>query len=611
MASRFNRKFQHRRALWAAEFRLFNHRFMAVVRGFMHLVEGLTLVAAVMVLVSMFLYVGFDLRPEDEAVLMRLINIGRLVFIINALLQMMGLPGGIRGNRILTGVLNGLVLLTAIPVLWPVVNIPSLSGVISVVYSKALSFGVLGGYAIVVLSNAVSRIPGKRTSPALMLATSFLLIIVVGALLLMLPRATTGDGISIEDAFFCSTSAVCITGLTPVDLSTTFTPMGLIIIAVLIELGGLGVLTFTSFFALFFSGSSTIYSQLVLKDAISSQNMSRLLPTMLYILAFTVVIQLVGAVGIYFTTPSGLGLEGGDKVFFALFTSLSAFCNAGFMNLPGGFANPELLHTTGQGIYWVTSLLVIAGAIGFPLLVNLKDAVMSLLLPQRDRPVHFFNMNTKIVIVTSLLLLVAGAAGFFFLEYNNTLRGMTLWQKISQSVFNSTAPRSSGFVSVNPASFMNVTLVMVMFLMWIGGAAQSTAGGIKVNTLAAVALNLRAIIAGRTDVTAFKRTIARSSLARANAVVVISIFALLVYIITMLLLEPHLPARDVVFETVSALFTVGSSLGITAELGIAGKAVLCTAMFLGRVGIISLLTGMARRTDHGVARFPTGDIIIN
>lgn len=611
MASRFNRNFRQRKALLAADFRLFSHRFTGSMRIIVRTVEVLTVIASIMALVTMFLYVGFDHSKDEIRVLMRLIRIAWIVFIANVVLKMVGLRGTMRSNKCLTWILNLLVLLTALPLLWHSPAHPVLSAITTVLYSKVYIFSVLGVYSVVELSFVVSRIPDKRTSPALMLSSSFLLIIIIGALLLMLPKSTNGAGISIEDAFFCSTSAVCITGLTPVDLSTTFTPMGLIIIAVLVELGGLGVLTFTSFFALFFSGDSSIYSQLVLKDAIFSQNMSRLLPTMLYILGFTVVIQLAGAVGIYFTTPDVLQMDFGDRVFFSVFTSLSAFCNAGFTNLADGFSNPGLLHTAGQGIYWVTSLIVIAGAIGFPLLVNIKDAIANLFRPRRGRPMHIFNMNSRIVVVTSALLFVVGAVGFFLLEYDNTLRGMTLWQKISQAVFNSTTPRSSGFMSVSPGAFLDVTLVMVLMLMWIGGAAQSTAGGIKVNSLAAVVLNLRAIVKGHHDVTAFNRTIARGSITRANAVVVISIFSLFVYIVIMLLLEPGLPARAVVFETVSALFTVGSSLGITANLSVAGKIVLCTAMFLGRVGIISLLGGMAKRTRQDLVRYPTGNIIIN
>lgn len=611
MASRFSRVWGRRRRLWAADFRLFSHRFMGTVRVVVRICEVLTVAAALMALVSMFLYVGFDHRPEDIRVLMRLIRIAWFVFIANALLHFLGIPGQTRSNKCLTWILNILLFLTAVPLLWRMPAHPLWGVFTSIIYSKIYIFSVLGAYAVFVLSYAISQIPDKRTSPALMLSSSFLLIIVVGTLLLMLPKSTTAAGISLVDAFFCSTSAVCITGLTPVDVSATFTPMGLIILAVLIELGGLGVLTFTSFFALFFSGNSSIYNQLVLRDAISSPNMSRLLPTMLYILGFTLVIQLAGAVGIYLTVPEALQMDVGDKVFFSVFTSLSAFCNAGFSNLPQGFSNPALMQTAGQGIYWVTSLIVLAGAIGFPMLVNIRDAIVSRLRPRSERPVHIFNMNSRIVFVTTTILFVAGATGFFFLEYDNTLRGMTLWQKVSQAVFNSTTPRSSGFMSVNPGMFMDVTLVMVMFLMWIGGAAQSTAGGVKVNSFAAVALNLRAIVKGRHDVTAFNRTIGRGSIARANAVVVISIFAVVVYVIVMLLIEPGLPTRSVVFEVVSALFTVGSSLGITADLSVAGKIVLSTAMFLGRVGIISLLGAMSRRSEHGVVRYPTGNIIIN
>ena len=188
---------------------------------------------------------------------------------------------------------------------------------------------------------------------------------------------------------------------------------------------------------------------------------------------------------------------------------------------------------------------------------------------------------------------------------------MTQWQRISQSVFNAVTPRSAGFSSVNPAGFLNVTLVMIMFLMWVGGGAQSTAGGVKVNTLAAICINMRSIVTGREQATAFHRTIAVASIRRANAIVATSILTFLLYSLTMLLLEPELPARDVLFETLSALFTVGSSLGITHHLGPEAKAVLCTAMLFGRVGLISLMTGLTGTSRKALVRYPTDNLIIN
>lgn len=164
---------------------------------------------------------------------------------------------------------------------------------------------------------------------------------------------------------------------------------------------------------------------------------------------------------------------------------------------------------------------------------------------------------------------------------------------------------------MNPARFLNVTLVIVMFLMWVGGSSQSTGGGIKVNTLAAIWLNLRAIVTGRSQVTAFHRSISVGSIRRANAVVAISIFSYFIFSVTIFLLDPHLSARDILFEVNSAVFTVGSSLGITSQLCAGSKAVLCVAMFLGRVGIISLLTGIASRRDSASCSYPSDNIIIS
>ena len=283
----------------------------------------------------------------------------------------------------------------------------------------------------------------------------------------------------------------------------------------------------------------------------------------------------------------------------------------------------NVLLMTGNGsIYWVTSLLVVLGAIGFPILVNFKDAIF---LHVRNllqaigfsdnkagpRNVHPYNMNTKIVLTTYGILFVAGAILFYLMERTNTLQGMSGWDQLTQSVFNSVTPRSAGFSSVNPAAFRPATVLMVMFLMWVGGASQSTAGGIKVNTLAAICLNLRAIVLGRERVTAFKRSIAVWSIRRANSVVALSIFSYLIYSLILLTLEPDLPARDVLFEVLSALFTVGSSLGITGDLSDTSSLILCTAMFLGRVGLISLIVSIVGQKQDVSVSMPSDNLIIN
>ena len=188
---------------------------------------------------------------------------------------------------------------------------------------------------------------------------------------------------------------------------------------------------------------------------------------------------------------------------------------------------------------------------------------------------------------------------------------MDTGKKITQSVFNSLTPRSAGFASVNPAAFLPVTMLLVVIQMWIGGASQSLAGGIKVNSLAAIILNLRGIIRGNTSASAFGRRISVGSVRRANAVLAASIIAFIIYSACILLLEPHIPVKSVVFEVISALFTVGTSLGITDQLCPASKIILSTAMFAGRVGILSLLIGFGAHTRDKSVHYPTENIIIS
>lgn len=598
----------------------------ALTRYTIHGMEGVAVVANVLLVVSviasiaclaiLIIRTGYDHNPHDLQLLHRGLRWCQGVFVANVGFNLLfNLRNTLRRTRTIKWIVDVAVLITVLPWVYPHPANPWIGWLATLLYSNKFLYCVLAAYSIVAISYALFRMVGRRTNPSLLLSGSFIVFILLGSFLLMLPKCTYG-GIDYVDSLFVSTSAVSITGLTTVDVPSTFTPLGTLILAILIQIGALGVLTFTSFFALFFSGSASIYSQLMLKDMIYSKNMSSLIPTLLYILTFTLVIEAIGAVMIFASIHGTLGMDLRDEVAFSAFHAVSAFCNAGFSTLPDGLSNPLLLNNN-ISIYWVMSLIIISGSIGFPILVNFRDALAARLgrLWKRGqgepRSVHLFNMNTKIVLTTFALLTAGGAVMFYILEYHNTLEGMTQLQKVTQSVFNSATPRSAGFSSVGPAGFMNVTLVMVLFLMWIGGASQSTGGGIKVNTFAAICLNLRAILTGASKATAYHRTIATGSIRRANAVVAISIVSYLVVAMTMLGLEHQLPARAVLFESCSALFTVGSSLGITPMLGAPAKVVLCVAMFVGRVGLISLLTGLVKQTRVTRATYPADNIIIN
>lgn len=579
----------------------------------------ITFLAAAIALVSMIIIVGYDNDVRSLRILHRIIRIAHVVFILNVIYDfVINLRCRLSETRAFRWWLDGLMLITLLPLLYPHPEHPWLPWLEQVLYSNKFNYLIVGVYAAVVFCAGIISALGRRTNPSVILGCSFLFFIMLGSFLLMMPKCTYTE-IGYIDSLFVSTSAVSITGLTSVDISATFTPLGLFILAMLIQIGGLGVLTFTSFFAMFFSGNASIYSQLMVRDMVYTRTMNSLLPTLLYILVFTLSIELIGAIAIFVCIHDTLGMSLTDELIFSAFHSLTAFMNAGFSNIEGGLSNPALLHSN-QSIYIVASILILAGGIGFPILVNLKSAVGRYLhrvigsLAHRKResePEHIYDVNTKVVLWSTLFLFLLSSVLFYLFERNNSLSGMSTYEQIVQSIFNSFVPRSSGFSSVQPTGFLNITLVLMVVLMWIGGASQSTAGGIKVNTLAAALLNLKSIILGRKDITAFHRCISNNSIRRANAVIILSIFMTVVYSIVVIGLEPTLPVKDLLYETVSALFTVGSSLGVTDRLGDVTKVVLCSAMFIGRVGLLSLLMGIAYGVRPGYAKYPSGDIIIN
>lgn len=564
-------------------------------------------------------FVGFDHSSHDLRRLSMLIRTSQIIFIANVLFGIIFVPKDkARANRKFRWIVEIALLLTLPALLYPHPDHPWLPFLEQLLYNRWFIYPIVGMYAVMEFSFGIIKVLDRHINPSLILAASFLFFILIGSFVLMMPRCTV-DGIGYVDSLFVSTSAVCITGLTPVDVAATFTPLGLLVLSLMIQIGGLGVMTFTSFFALFFSGNNSIYSQLVVKDMIYSKTINSVLSTLLYILVFTLAIEAAGAAAIFMSIHGTLGMDIHDEVIFSAFHSLSAFCNAGFSNIEGGLSNPALLYSN-QSIYIIASALIFAGGVGFPILVNFKTALFRYLSsfwrrlrrkPRQRRPAHVYDMNTKIVMCTTTLIFGASALLFFIFEYNNSLAGMSLYDKIVQSVFNAFVPRSSGFSSVSPAGFLNITIIMMMVLMWIGGGSQSTAGGIKVNTISVMWLELKSVVTGRQRVVAYNRTVSPDSIRRATSVVILSIFAYVAYSMILVALEPGLPVKSLLFESASALFTVGSSLGITDELSDLSKILLCSAMFVGRVGIVSMLIGFAGNPKDPPVRYPVDSVIIN
>lgn len=581
----------------------------------------ITYLASLLLIIGVVYEHGFQLSYEDIAKVQTLYKAVWVIFLIDVTLHIfLDYRVTKKNYRKLAWILSWLLYLTLIPVIF---HRPEEEGAVlhlwEFLHGDLYHVSLLMLFSFLNLSNGVVRLLGRRTNPSLILAVSFLGIIIVGAGLLMLPRCTF-HGITWVDALFTSTSAVCVTGLVPVDVSATFTPIGLTVIILLIQIGGLGVMTLTSFFAMFFMGNTSLYNQLVVRDMVSSNSLGSLFSTLLYILGFTLVIEGIGMVSIWMNIHGALGMDLKEELAFATFHSISAFCNAGFSTLPGNLGN-EMLMTGHNGFYISISLLIILGGIGFPILVNLKGIVMYHLRRywkylrtfrlEKHKIHHLYNLNTKIVLLVTFLLLVGGTLAIAAFEWNATFSGMSVADKWTQAFFNATCPRTAGFTSVDLTTFSVQSLLIYLFLMWIGGAAQSTAGGVKVNAFAVVVLNLVAVIRGTERVEVFGRELSSDSIRRSNATVVMSIGVLFVFVFILSIWEPGVPILALTFECVSALSTVGSSLNLTSTLTDNSKLLVSLLMFIGRVGLITLMLGVIKQKKNTKYRYPNDNIIIN
>jgi Trk-type K+ transport system membrane component len=442
---------------------------------------------------------------------------------------------------------------------------------------------------------------------------SFALLISAGMLLLKTPRATP-EGIGWVDALFTATSAVCVTGLSSLDTSTAFTRHGQWVILGLVQLGGLGVMTFTYFFAYFLAGGVSLRNRIALRDLLSEDTLGKLGVVLGSIIGFTFTCEAVGAVAIHAlldVAPDAMPAD--ERVFFSLFHSITAFCSAGFSTLKGGLADPSLAGC--GGVLGVVMVLVVAGGIGFPVMQNCWQTLLGKIgrkIGLRPSVPPRFSTNTRIVFVTTLVLFVGGTLGIYATEFWAGGVGAegSVHPRWFVAMFNAVAARTAGF-SISTDVFTPATTIIIMFLMFVGGGPSSTAGGIKTTTLAVSVLSLRRVLLGRADIEAFGRRLDDSIANRALATVFAAFGFVMLVTVSLCLLHPELPAMDLTFEAVSAVSTAGLSRNVTASLSDGAKLVLVFAMFFGRVGVLTCLLALIPRREPTGYRLPEGDVTIN
>lgn len=448
-------------------------------------------------------------------------------------------------------------------------------------------------------------------TPAQLFVSSFALLVGAGTLgLRLLPGLYTGEPLGWLDALFTATSAVCVTGLIVVDTATYFTPLGQAYILLLIQLGGLGIITFTSLIIL------ALGRRLSLRQEALSGNIHDVAPDVnpraltRDIVAFTFGIELLGALFLFAIWGPRMGW--GEAWWPALFHSVSAFCNAGFST----FSDSMIGFQRSPATLGVISGLVILGGIGFLTLEELRLEWRA----KRERRQYRLSLHSRIVLWMTALLLLGGWAAFAAFEWNITLAGLPTGDRVANAWFLSVMPRTAGFNNIDYAQGSDATAFMTILLMFIGGAPGSTAGGIKITTVALIALLAWTRFRGREVTSLMGRSVPEETIQRAVGLAVVAFTvvtgAIFLYTATELFGVPHGASGgrfiEHMFEAVSAFNTVGLSMGITAGLSDPGKWVTIVLMFLGRVGPLTFAAALALRppTGAGEFRFAYEDVVV-
>lgn len=462
------------------------------------------------------------------------------------------------------------------------------------------------------------RLSYKRSllNPAKLFIISFMGLILTGALLLMSPNATY-QGISFVDALFTSTSAVCVTGLIVVDTSSYFTPFGQTLILLLIQAGGLGILTFASYFSYFFKGGSTYENQLALSDMTNSDKIGEVFTTVKRILAITFLIEFIGAILIFFNLDKALIPSFSERVYFSAFHSISAFCNAGFSTLPNGMMQAEYVYN--YPLQFIIVIIFVFGGLGFPIVINsvryikylISRYILWFLEKRNNYRLWILTLSNKINLITTTLLIFLGTLIIYIKEYYNVLDNHQGMGKVVTALFTATTPRTAGFNSIDFSQMHFSSIIIIIFLMWVGASPASTGGGIKTSTFAIATLNYFSLAKGKTKIEVFRREIADISVRRAFAVMSLSLLVIGISIFLISHYDNNIPLLDIAFESFSAYSTTGLSLGITATLTDESKMVLVATMFIGRVSMLTILIAFFKKVKQINYHYPSDEILIN
>ncbi|WP_416198162.1 MAG: Trk system potassium uptake protein TrkH [Sporanaerobacter sp.] len=442
------------------------------------------------------------------------------------------------------------------------------------------------------------RLVKLELNPPRVLAMGFGGLILIGAILLNLPVASkTGESIGFLNALFTSASAVCVTGLVVVNTAEFWSLFGQVVIIILIQMGGLGFMTMATLVALILGKKITLKERLIIKEQLNQETMSGLVKLTKYVILATFLIEGIGAILLSTRFIPVYGLDKG--IWFSIFHSISAFCNAGF-----DIIGNSMVPFVGDIVVILTiSFLIIIGGLGFSVYIDIS----------KNKKLGRLSLHSKLVLAITLILIVAGTILIYLIEWDNpaTLQPLGVKDRVLASFFQSVVTRTAGFNSVDMAKLEDTSVFIMIILMFIGGSPGSTAGGIKTTTFGAIILTTLTVIKGNKDVVAYKKRIPQEIIYRSLAIASVGVF--LVTVVSLILtLSEDATFLDLLFETTSAFGTVGLTRGVTPNLSDFGKVLITLTMYSGRVGPLTMAFAFAKRQKNNSSsyRYSEGNILV-
>lgn len=433
-----------------------------------------------------------------------------------------------------------------------------------------------------------------------LIAIGFLAVILVGSLLLMLPFATKqGQTTSYVDALFTATSATCVTGLVPFDTFTHWTLFGQLVILFMIQLGGIGFMTVITMATLFMRHKIGLQNRMLIMESAGTITLSGIGNLVKRIIFGTAIFELSGAVLLATQFVPVFGWAKG--LYVSAFHSISAFCNAGFDLMGELEAGSSMILFNGNVVVMITlSMLILIGGLGF----FVWDDVLVCRCRFKKYQVH-----TKLVLACTAVLTVVPFVLFFIFEYSHAFEGMGLFDKLINSLFQSVTPRTAGFSGIDMSTLSEPGGIMTIVLMFIGGNPGSTAGGVKTTTIAIILISTVSYLRQDDDVNVFKKRIEENMVRRASSIAFIYFSMILISSFVISFIEP-LSLREVLFEVVSAVATVGLSMNVTPTLSVASKLILILLMYAGRLGALTFIMMLSKRSKQAILKRPVGKIMI-